>query len=101
MIFRIVKEAVKLRKKQLLVALSLGIMLTAPTAVATGTISNSGMNSCNKGWYYTSGTFLNYCPECGATETLTWNLKGTAEGEWACSACSADYCVCGKENSKE
>jgi len=55
------------------------------------------MNSCNKGWYYTSGTFLNYCPECGATGTLRWNLKGTVEGEWTCSACSADYCVCGKE----
>jgi len=72
-------------------------MLTAPTVAATEIINHSGMNSCNKGWYYTSGTFLNYCPECGATGTIMWNLKGTIEGEWTCSACSADYCVCGKE----
>gem|GEM_PF-2244108 len=72
-------------------------MLTAPTAAASEIISHGGMNSCNKGWYYTSGTFLNYCPECGATGTLKWNPKGTIEGEWTCSQCSADYCVCGKE----
>ena len=86
-----------IKKRQLLVAFSLGLMLTAPTASAVETISHSGMNSCNKGWYYTSGMFLNYCPECGATGTVIWNPKNTVEGEWTCSACSADYCVCGKE----
>jgi len=80
------------------VAFFLGIILTAPTATATERISHSGMNTCNKGWYYTSGTFLNYCPECGATGTLKWNPKGTIEGEWTCS-CSADYCVCGQEKT--
>jgi hypothetical protein len=83
----------------MLMAFSLGLMLTAPTVTAADTISHGGMNSCNKGWYYTSGTFLNYCPECGATGTLKWNPKDTVEGEWTCSACGADYCVCGKEKT--
>jgi hypothetical protein len=74
-------------------------MLTTPTAMATEIISHSGMNTCNSGWYYISGTFLNYCPDCGSTETLIWNPKGTIEGEWTCSACGSDYCVCGREKT--
>ena len=74
-------------------------MLTAPTATATEIISHSGMNTCNKGWHYTSGTFLNYCPDCGATGSLTWNPKDTIEGEWTCSACGSDYCICGREKT--
>ena len=74
-------------------------MLTSPTAMATEIISHSGMNSCSKGWYYTSGTFLNYCPDCGSSGSLTWNPKGTIEGEWTCSACGSDYCVCGQEKT--
>jgi hypothetical protein len=94
-----VRRGGHIKKKEILLAFSVGLMLTAPTAAASEIISHSGMNTCNKGWYYTSGTFLNYCPECGASGTLIWNPKGTVEGEWTCSACSADYCICGKEKT--
>lgn len=46
---------------------------------------------------YTS-TFKNQCGNCKKTGVLQDNPKGTAEGEWTCSACDSDFCkVCGKE----
>lgn len=69
------------------------LILSAPVSAV---VSASGMNSCSKGWYHTGGTFLNYCPNCGSSGTLSWNPKGTAEGEWTCMACDSDYCVCGR-----
>lgn len=45
-------------------------------------------------------TFENYCPLCGHNNTLTFNPKGTFEGELTCSNCGADYCaVTGKDKS--
>ena len=50
------------------------------------------------GYYYHTATFKNYCPHCHSYGTLTFNPKGTVEGEWTCSACDADYCAAdGKE----
>ena len=50
------------------------------------------------GYYYHTDTFKNYCPHCHRYGTLTFNPKGTVEGEWTCSACDADYCAAdGKE----
>jgi len=47
-------------------------------------------------------TFKNYCPLCKKNGTLEWNPKGTAEGEWTCSACGADCCAkCGSEKLKK
>ncbi len=45
-----------------------------------------------------NGTFENYCPKCHSYGTLTFNPKGTPEGEWTCSKCGSDYCAAdGKE----
>jgi hypothetical protein len=50
------------------------------------------------GYYYHTATFKNYCSHCHSYRTLTFNPKGTVEGEWTCSACDADYCAAdGKE----
>ncbi|WP_227716997.1 hypothetical protein [Methanobacterium paludis] len=50
------------------------------------------------GYYYQTATFKNYCPHCHRYGTLTFNPKGTVEGEWTCSACDSDYCAAdGKE----
>jgi hypothetical protein len=47
--------------------------------------------------YHTS-TFENYCPRCHSYGTLKFNPKGSPEGEWTCTNCSADYCAAsGKE----
>ena len=47
-------------------------------------------------------SFKNYCPLCKKNGKLTWNPKGTAEGEWTCSACDADYCgKCGSDKAKK
>ena len=50
---------------------------------------------------FTSDTCLRTCVLCGnckKTNVLQDNPKGTAEGEWTCSACDSDFCkVCGKE----
>lgn len=59
-------------------------------------ISAKGWNSCSKGWYRTSGKFINYCPFCHHYNTLIWNPKHTSEGEWTCKHCDADFCICGK-----
>jgi hypothetical protein len=61
-----------------------------------GTVTASGWNSCCSGWYKTSGTFLNYCPICHSYGCLIYNPKHTYEGEWTCSKCDADYCICGR-----
>jgi hypothetical protein len=61
-----------------------------------GTVTTSGWNSCCSGWYKTSGTFLNYCPICHSYGCLIYNPKHTYEGEWTCSKCDADYCICGR-----
>jgi hypothetical protein len=64
--------------------------------VSSTTVSASGWNSCSTGWYKTSATFINYCPFCHTYCALVWNPKGTYEGEWTCSKCDADFCICGR-----
>ncbi|MGB7968672.1 MAG: Ig-like domain-containing protein [Methanobacterium sp.] len=61
-----------------------------------GTVTAAGWNSCCSGWYKTSGTFINYCPLCHSYSCLTYNPKHTYEGEWTCTKCDADYCICGR-----
>ncbi len=62
----------------------------------SGTVTKYGWNSCCKGWFKTGGTFLNYCPICHCYGCLVYNPKHTAEGEWTCSKCDSDFCLCGK-----
>lgn len=61
-----------------------------------GTVTAYGWNSCSLGWFKTGGTFLNYCPLCHCYNCLEYNPKHTYEGEWTCSKCGADYCLCGR-----
>jgi hypothetical protein len=63
---------------------------------SAGTVTATGWNSCCSGWYKTSGTFINYCPLCHSYACLVYNPKHTSEGEWTCTKCDADYCICGK-----
>ncbi len=68
--------------------------------VGSTTVKATARCSCGaKGDYnYHTAAFKNYCPYCHQDGTLVWNPKATAEGEWTCSKCGADYCaVCGKE----
>ena len=45
-----------------------------------------------------TGCFENYCPKCHSYGTLSFNPKGTPEGEWTCTKCGSDYCAAdGKE----
>ena len=47
-------------------------------------------------------TWKNYCPLCKSKGTLTFNPKGTPEGEITCSKCDADYCgTSGKDKAKK
>jgi len=62
----------------------------------TGTVTAYGWNSCSSGWFKTGGTFINYCPFCHSYGTLIYNPKHTYEGEWTCSKCDADFCLCGR-----
>ncbi|AEG17647.1 peptidoglycan-binding domain-containing protein [Methanobacterium paludis] len=65
------------------------IAATAKTVTATAKCSCGALGN----YLDHTVTFLNYCPECHKYGTLVWNPKGTAEGEWTCSACDADYCA--------
>ena len=60
-------------------------------------ISGYGIASGTNEGYKTHFQFENYCPMCGYHGTLTWNPKGTKEGEITCSHCDCDYSVSGKE----
>ena len=63
-------------------------------------VKATALCSCGEhpyGQYFTA-SFVNYCPKCHSYGTLEFNPKGTAEGEWTCSKCNADYCAAdGKE----
>ena len=57
-------------------------------------LCSCGLNS----YHYMTGCFENYCPKCHSYGTLTFNPKGTPEGEWTCTKCGCDYCAAdGKE----
>ncbi|MBP2045388.1 hypothetical protein [Methanobacterium aggregans] len=67
---------------------------TSITATATAKCSCGATGNYN----YHTASFKNYCPHCHKSGVLVWNPKGTAEGEWTCSSCDADYCAAdGKE----
>jgi hypothetical protein len=87
------------------------LFILAPAASAASTagkdvvvtsqyVKATALCSCGEhpyGNYYTA-EFVNYCPICKSYGTLEFNPKGTAEGEWTCSKCNADYCAAdGKE----
>lgn len=96
-------------KRKLKLALVLAVLATAPVATASSSNSPYGVHVTSKyvtatakcscgassGGYdtYHNGTFLNYCPNCHRYGTLTFNPKGTVEGEWTCSKCDSDYCA--------
>ncbi|MCE7697881.1 MAG: hypothetical protein K8E24_003260 [Methanobacterium paludis] len=57
-------------------------------------VKATALCSCGEHSYtYHTGTFMNYCPFCHYYRCLEWNPKGTAEGEWTCGVCGADYCA--------
>jgi hypothetical protein len=66
------------------------------TVVTSSTVTAYGWNSCSKGWFKTGGTFKNYCPFCHSYGTLVYNPKHTYEGEWTCTKCDSDFCLCGR-----
>jgi hypothetical protein len=65
--------------------------------VNAGVITGSGIASGYYEGYYTTFSFLDYCPLCTCYDVLIWNPKGTYEGEITCSYCDADYSVSGKD----
>ena len=69
------------------------VQVTSSHVTATAKCSDG-----TSGYYYHTATFKNYCPHCHSYGTLTFNPKGTVEGEWTCKSCDADYCAAdGKE----
>ncbi len=70
-----------------------GIQVTNEYIKATA-LCSCGLN----GYHYMTGSFENYCPQCHSYGTLSFNPKGTPEGEWTCKKCGSDYCAAdGKE----
>ena len=67
--------------------------------VTSAFVKDTAFCSCGTLSYgYHTNTFENYCPRCHSYGTLKFNPKGSPEGEWTCSKCSADYCAAsGKE----
>jgi hypothetical protein len=87
----VVKAATVTIKKTSIIAT--GVKVTSTTVSATAKCSCGALGNYN----FHTATFKNYCPKCHKSGTLKWNPKATAEGEWTCSACGADYCAaCGK-----
>jgi uncharacterized protein YbcV (DUF1398 family) len=86
------KAAAKTAVKTSIVAT--GVKLTSSIVSASAKCSCGALGDYN----FHTGTFQNYCPECHKSGVLKFNPKGTAEGEWTCGSCGADYCAaCGKE----
>jgi hypothetical protein len=56
-------------------------------------VTATGYNSASGGWYWCTGTFINRCSFCGGK--LSFNPKGTPEGEFTCIRCDADYSING------
>jgi len=89
--YKKVSAATKIVKKSSIIAY--GVKVTSKTVIATAKCSCGALGNYN----FHTGAFVNYCPKCHKYGVLKWNPKGTAEGEWTCSACGADYCAaCGK-----
>jgi hypothetical protein len=62
-------------------------------------VKATALCSCRfNSYHYMTGCFENYCPIYHSYGTLTFNPKGTPEGEWTCSKCGCDYCAA---NEKE
>jgi hypothetical protein len=84
----------------------IGVLLITASAISMiysqdyGTVSASALPSCSKhsdaDYVYKEVKFKNFCPLCGAHDTLVFNPKNVPEGEWTCSmdkgGCDADYC---------
>lgn len=75
----------------------LGVESVNAVTITDTYISGYGIASGTNEGYKTHFQFENYCPMCGYHGTLTWNPKGTKEGEITCSHCDCDYSVSGKE----
>jgi hypothetical protein len=67
--------------------------------VTNNYVKATALCSCGlNGYHYMTGCFENYCPKCHSYGTLSFNPKGTPEGEWTCTQCGCDYCAAdGKE----
>jgi hypothetical protein len=87
---------------------SLFILLPAASAASVNAknvqetpeyVNATALCSCGlNGYHYMTGCFENYCPKCHSYGTLSFNPKGTPEGEWTCTKCGSDYCAAdGKE----
>jgi hypothetical protein len=71
------------------------MFLLLPAASAADVISGSGYTSGYGEGYYTSYSFINYCPLCGAYGTLETYVKGV--NEITCTRCDADYSYSGRD----
>jgi len=75
------------------------ILLLSLSNVTASTITITSLPSAsNTGLTYqwTVNSWINYCPNCGAYNTLVINPKGVPEQEITCSkslgGCDSDYC---------
>lgn len=95
-------------KVVLVFAASLILLMPAASASSVGAynvqvtnnyVKATALCSCGlNGYHYMTGCFENYCPKCHSYGTLSFNPKGTPEGEWTCTQCGCDYCAAdGKE----
>jgi hypothetical protein len=73
----------------------IGMPFGSAATVTKDTVTAYGWNSCG-GWFKTGGSFMNYCPFCHGHGTLSYNPKGTYEGEFTCMRCDSDFCLCGR-----
>lgn len=69
-------------------------------AISTVTVTAKPSADTNLPYENFTKTWYNFCPLCGAYNSLTVNPKGTFEVELTCSYCGADYCaVSGKDKN--
>jgi N-acetylmuramoyl-L-alanine amidase len=59
-------------------------------------VTATGFNSASGGYYWCTGTFLNYNPVTKRWGELEWNPKGTAEGEWTMRDDDMDFSINGR-----
>ncbi len=95
-------DNLKLNTKILIISLIFVCFITVSAVSAINTITVTAKPSAGEKMEYKEYTtvFLNHCPLCNHSGTLSFNPKGTAEGEITCSHCDADYCaVTGKDKN--
>lgn len=73
------------------------VMLLSLNMCYGSVISGEGYTSGVNEGYYTHYSFINYCPLCGAHESLDIGVK--RYDELTCVVCDADYSFSGKDKT--